>query len=53
MHCSVAEQTIKLALGHAVAFAGSLLQAVAIDDRDDAALIADEAPGLAGLRPPS
>lgn len=45
---SVAEQTIELPLGHAVAFAGAMLQALAIDDRDDAAPIADEALALQG-----
>ena len=41
--CSITEQTIKLQLGNAVAPARADLKAAAIEDRDIATLIADEA----------
>lgn len=46
----IGEQTIEFRSGHAIAFAGSVLQALAIDDRDDAALITDQAFTLQGAR---
>src|SRR5271165_5679251 len=48
--CPIAEQTIELHLGNAVALARVLLQAAAIDDRDVAAFVADEARPLQGAR---
>ena len=44
------EQTIKLLLGNAVALARATEQAAAIDDRDVAAFVADEAGPLQGAR---
>jgi hypothetical protein len=49
-YCSTAEQTIELLLGDAVALARALYQALAIDDRDVATSIADEAGGQELLR---
>src|SRR5512147_2558593 len=45
---SFAEQTIKLPLGNAVTFARTVHQATAIDDRDIATRVADEAGPLQG-----
>jgi len=41
--CSCAKQTIEFLLGNAVALAGAADQAAAIDDRDVAKFVADEA----------
>ena len=44
--CASRQQPLMVAAHGAVAFAGALLQAAAVQDVDDAAAIADEAPGL-------
>jgi hypothetical protein len=48
--CSVAEQTIELLLGNALALARAADQPAAIDDRDIAAFVADEAGPLQSAR---
>jgi len=47
-YCSIVEQTIELLLGNAVALARATDQAAAIDDRNLAAFVADEAGPLQG-----